>query len=821
MAANYQDSYAQLKTSKVLSGIGQRLVTLSDTNKDALLSESTQVIHSNESRARATVIRSRLGDLNPEVGRQFHPKQDALSGLNLRMICSGAQSDPLSAIDQVSSYVAVSYCWHYSQWPLAPAATATPLCPGWEISRPMMDAVMALRLGPDEGVWLDKLCINQDDQADKAAHIGIMDVIYRSARRVAILLEDVQLKKDEEEAGLAYKGFYADLCREVKDAGLEGEEKSQFIDEYFPRREQNLRNNNKGHILAAAPTFALKVLGARWYSRGWCAHESRMTKNQKVNNPLLLCFGSDGRVLSFEFRFIHYLGLYLSDLEPGDTPAGPEFIDKLNDPNPKTLRQLWWRIQRLMPNRDEGVSAMQHLVSIMSFGCFKKGDLMSIALNTAGIPLYFDGEDMSYVEEVVWEFSLLVLASGDLIPLVANGRKLKVPTNGGNVISWATNPSQGVLENQLRNPLPESITAITREYIELDLLVFESTPQHASLGSQAKATRLIEDHNLDAIADEVLPTLDESTQHTIRLATTAMTDVKPGARPLQTLRHQLLSLALDNGLDWILDFPRAMQQATATTFDHGTLGVSTDPRLSAVADSLLALFNTTTTAAAAATSPDTATPTQQQKTMLSLATLLDPRLFLFTANIRRLPLPPSLGTAVLTPATSNRSYIAVPAVLAHLPAWHSRAWVVEPFDPAAAGEEHSNSSSSRADYLPPADLRVAAEGEHEDKIEDVVPVLSSDYEDRRAPRDDGRATWRMRRQQVLYGGWAPLWGPDGTEMLKRGEEVLVRGGEGVVLLRKQRVYGCEDYPWGEIREALERVFGRGSGGETGTVGVGS
>ncbi|KAK4038626.1 hypothetical protein C8A01DRAFT_37395 [Parachaetomium inaequale] len=791
MATN-QDRYAQLKTSTVLSDLGQRLVTLSGPNKDALLSEATKAIHSDESRARAAAILTRLGELNPELAQQFQPKQDALTDLNLRMICSTASSDFQSNAENVASFIAVSYCWHNDHWPLPPAAA--PLSKGWEVSEPMMNAVMGLptlRQSPDEEphVWLDKLCINQGDQADIHAHLGVMDTIYRTARRVVILLEDVQLDKDEEQAGLAFAGFYEDLCREVKDKGLEGQEKGRFVNDYFPSRIKDLDEGT----LAAAKPFAIKMLGARWYSRAWCAHESRMMKHQKVNNPLFLCFGSDGRVLPFEFRFVHYLGLYLSDSEPEEELTGAQLKEWINDPDPKSLRQLWWRIQRLMPDSDPNASAMQHLVSLLSFGCFKKGDLMSIALNTAGIPLSYAGEDIQCVEDVIWKFSLLVLAAGDLVPLVSSGEKLTVPTTGGNIVSWIIKPDQGVLDEKLPNPLPESITGLTREYIELDLLVFESPPKQASPGSQEKATRLIAEHNLNSIGDEMLDSLEESTQSVIRLGGAEMMRINPRTPPLPTLRHRLLSMALDNGLDWLLAFPSAMEQTTSS-FMHGTLGTYTNPTLMPAANSLLALFNTTST-----------TPEQTEEATLALTTLLDPRFHLLTPSPRTLSLSPALGGPLLTTAPSNRSYVAIPTCLAHLPAWHDRAWAIEPFDPTAEPEKLS-------DLLPVPDLHIAKDGEKEEKIEDVIPVLTSDYEDRRAGMDTAKGVWRMRRRQVLFGGCEGLWGVEGKGMMTVGDERLVRGGEGVVLLRRQRVYGGEDYPWKEIHEVVRRVFGVGGGG---------
>ncbi|KFY47142.1 hypothetical protein V495_02079 [Pseudogymnoascus sp. VKM F-4514 (FW-929)] len=784
-----EDTYAQLKTSSVLAGLGQRLVSLSETNKNALLSEATKLTHSLASRTRADAILSQMKVLNLDITRQFKPKQDSLADIRLRMICPSPQSGSPSTVGNVPTYIAVSYCWHYKQWPLAPAAKT--LCHGWEISQPMMDAVMALRR-PYEGVWLDKLCINQKDDVDKAAHIGVMDIIYHSARQIAILLEDVQLTEDEEEAGLVFAEFYKDLCFHVNNSGLVGEEKMQFIDEYFPSQTEKLRSNNKAHILATVKLFAKKILGARWYGRGWCAHESRISKHQKVNNPLIFCFGSDGKVLSFEFRFIHYLGMYLSNLEPHSL-VGNEFMRLLNDPVPKTLPQFWYRIQRLMPDASTNVSPLQHLVSILSFGCVNNGDLLSIALNTAKIPVNFDGQDIQYVEEVIWKFSLLVLASGDLNPIITIGKALRVPTAGGEIISWMVNPAQGVTEDPIPNPLPESITAITQEYIELDLLVFESIPRKASLESEEKATRLITDHNLNAISDTLVFGLPEATLSVIRLVESEITRLEPQSNLIRNFQHRSLSLAIDNGLDWILNFSSAMQQTT-TTWSHGILGAHTDPGCTPAAQSLISLLNLDASLHKYLGTPHSVLNRIAQ----SLTTLLDPRLILLTVNLRNLPLSPALGGAALTQSASNTGYIAVPAALAHLPGWHCRAWVIEPFDPAGKPEQIS-------DLLPPADMRVAKEGEVEEKVEDVMPVLDSDHEDRRVARDDTRATWRVRRRQVLFGSLGSLWGEEGVDLIRSGVDLL-KGGEGIVLLKKQRVYGCEDYPWEKIYEVLTRVF---------------
>ncbi|KAK3361817.1 hypothetical protein B0T24DRAFT_537859, partial [Lasiosphaeria ovina] len=472
-AAGPDDGCYAKSQAGVLSGLGQTLVQLTAADTRALLSDASAVLRSPESQASAAAMVRRLGELNPDIASQFHLKEDAVSGLPLRMLLPAAAAAEKPA---VTSFVVVSYCWHYPGWLLA--AAAQPIAPGWEISRPMVDAVMGLVKGPGEGVWLDKLCINQASNRDRTAHVAAMDIVYRSARRVAILLEDVQLTADEEAAGLAYAGFYAELSRELAENGLEGAAKSNFLFGYFPRREQQeaaaSAASGGSNPLKAGRAFAMKMLGARWYSRAWCAHESRVVPHRKIDNPLFLCYGHDGRVLQFEFRFVHYVSMYLSDNDPSpsDSVSNVHAMSQaLNDPNSVTLRQRYWRILKLMPDATQGISAMQHLISILSHGCAQQGDLMSIALNTAGVPLYYRGDAVKTVEDVIWIFSLLVLAAGDVMPLVVDGPESKIVCGTGTgkeTLSWMTRPMQGAREEQLLTPWPNSITAATAQYIELD-----------------------------------------------------------------------------------------------------------------------------------------------------------------------------------------------------------------------------------------------------------------------------------------------------------------------------------------------------------------
>jgi hypothetical protein len=88
--------------------------------------------------------------------------------------------------------LAVSYCWPNPGWEAVEAAQ--PMTK-WGISVPMANKILELRDSKDEGVWVDRMCIDQTNDDEKKIAIGSMDIIYRASRRLIMLLEDVQLSQ--------------------------------------------------------------------------------------------------------------------------------------------------------------------------------------------------------------------------------------------------------------------------------------------------------------------------------------------------------------------------------------------------------------------------------------------------------------------------------------------------------------------------------------------------------------------------------------------------------------------------------------------------
>lgn len=308
------------------------------------------------------------------------------------MICSldaDIVSDPSVC---VPSYLAVSYCWHNKTWNAVKAAHSVT---EWGVSLPMATKILELRDTKDEGVWVDKICIDQENKDEKKIAIGSMDIIYRACRRLVIVLEDVQLTKAEEAIGLKYAELYESMCLKVR---------------------QNQSRAPRGTALSTrAGMWTRRTSLLSWHSRAWCAHEVSVNKHGKVNNPLLLCFEADNRVLSFEFRFLYNLVTCLYRPEARatrkDNPSNSTLLDLtaiLADPSCPTLFQRMVRIGRLRPRRhDPQVSLLHHLTSISSFRRQEVADLCAIAINTAGLPLVFTGTIQSLDDSTtypLWAF---------------------------------------------------------------------------------------------------------------------------------------------------------------------------------------------------------------------------------------------------------------------------------------------------------------------------------------------------------------------------------------------------------------------------------
>ena len=222
------------------------LVEVSDESKRKLLKTGLEA--SAEARPDSMNAFERLKVFYPDASNHFDLKEDAIQKAPLRLLC---RKDHvlrfLSNNAPIQSYVAVSYCWRASNW--KPARPLSKPEHGIPISPEMVDTLTAL-IDDDEGIWIDQCGINQTDESEKRAAIGIMDLIYRSAREIFVVLEDICLSEEEMRILDDFAKNYS------RPAGL------NRIAPQPNRQDQNFFN--------AALT---KLVCARWFRRAWCSHE--------------------------------------------------------------------------------------------------------------------------------------------------------------------------------------------------------------------------------------------------------------------------------------------------------------------------------------------------------------------------------------------------------------------------------------------------------------------------------------------------------------------------------------------------------------------
>jgi hypothetical protein len=432
-----------------------------------------------------------------------------------------------------------------------------------------------------------------------------------------------------------------------------------------------------------------------------------------------------------------------------------------------------------MPQTISDLSAMQHIANIAASGCFHRRDLLSIALNTMGTPLVYTGHVES-LEDVIWIFSLLVLASNDPTPLMMAGTVLKLhdTTTTKRTSAWNAFSREGFRNRRLMLHLPNSITRISMDYVELDILLFPSLPKMASQKAFEAAIKITEEHDLFAL----VPTSSENVQRAVETIKNLEDTCRvEGLISTQTsCLSKWLTLAIECGLDWTTQFLDFVAQETKVgKWIYGILGESADDRLTAAAHSFFASF-----IPKVKDQGGNKKETHIRNLIRFLTCILDPR-FTLLAETKPRYQPCGSDDFIVTRSISNKSWIAVPAAIAHLPSWEQRAWIIEPFDPV------TDAAEDRSSHLPYI-KKTTVNGEESCQIE--YPVSTSDWGDCR-DRPNGKGTWRLRRRDCIFSS-KPL----STYLSTYQDDTAPK------LLKKQRVYAAEDYNWPAISTTARNLI---------------
>lgn len=674
------------------------------------------------------------------------------------------------------SYLAISYCWRDEErksWsPIVEDAFAP-----WGICEPMVKALLGLRENAHEGVWIDNVCIKQKDEAEKVKAIGSMDIVYRAARRLVIILEDVKLSKDEQAVALKYKAILQRL--ELPDTG------SKLYDLF---KEQFHPSETEYQIIK---DFLQKILSARWFGRAWCNHEVKILAARRENGPVMLLFASDMSILLLERRFlsifVHYLA-FKDHQKQRIWPMSREY--DLFPPlgSSMTLKDIINRFLLMMAATEPSTSSvLTRLLEIFGSNCKEIRDRVSIAMNLNRMCLFFKGE-VQTVDDCYWIFTALTISAGDMSPLRLQGPKLRLHAPQGLFSSWAQRPRMD--ETKLNSMDESSITAIEPAFIELDILLLNSVPK-LPLKTSLEFAELIM---------SLFPPESEKTRtNPDVLEGFGASNETLAAKWITQWLQDFLAGSLDCGLDWIRNFTKVLEaQLLEECWVYGNKLSPPDPQFHEAALKMLSFFGV---------SIDDSRNSRElylDPVTHFLTTITEDRIKGLLEIPRRIDTGAN-GMHAMTRRTWASLWFAVPVPLADATFFDNRAWLLEPYDPesydtksgesAAPGKIPWSSIDPREineSKLPPIDENSEFKGfdalkgqsptavvlEWMDKTPEERlkegsdrDVLSYDGVDKRA-QPNAKGLWRLMDKTMLIG--CPTINPDGSI---------------VQLLRKQRVYG--------------------------------
>lgn len=170
-------------------------------------------------------------------------------------------------------YDALSYTWGEPVFP------RRIMCHGLaiHITQNLFDALVQLRKpDPEHALWIDALCINQQDNKEKAGQIPLMKYIYRYAKRVIIWLGPSDRFTGE---ALALVDRAAESLRQETGQHVPGAK------DIRPERMDLAMNHRRGFPpvdMAAEWEPLISLFSRPWFSRVWVFQESRMASSAVV-----------------------------------------------------------------------------------------------------------------------------------------------------------------------------------------------------------------------------------------------------------------------------------------------------------------------------------------------------------------------------------------------------------------------------------------------------------------------------------------------------------------------------------------------------------
>ena len=325
-----------------------------------------------DARERSGAVLRRMAELNHDLALQFGRKEEIQDRFPLRLLRESICPSATVERRDTESFIAVSYCWHMPDWNLTEGLSQPEA--GWPISPQMATAVLNERTFPSEGIWIDQRCINQNDKEEKKNLIGSIDLIFKSARLVIAVLEDVSLTYAEENMLQKW------LPQVVKGIAIEPRKDREIVSRAFYR-----------------------ILSARWFKRAWCSDELQ------IAGELSLAFLVGNHIRKIDRESFDAMTMVLQafgapPLDVLNCGQHIEFINKYkNFRRPPHINCKWWDVEKSLTSQFRWIHELD---------CSVPTDKITICLNIAGLDIYFKGVNKP-ASECRWITAVITLAAGD------------------------------------------------------------------------------------------------------------------------------------------------------------------------------------------------------------------------------------------------------------------------------------------------------------------------------------------------------------------------------------------------------------------------
>ncbi|KAF1931389.1 uncharacterized protein M421DRAFT_57131 [Didymella exigua CBS 183.55] len=305
-------AFLELEDELDISSLQAKLIH--SPTREYLLSRPRTWDVATEDEIDADTLLADLGHLAPSVAKDFISKEYTEASFAFRLIKDA------DLHGEEEGYIAMSYCWKKMNRD-APRKVVEDLPFAWTreveqfplpTSAALFQAVLKEK-SAGEGLWFDQVCINQDDDAERAITIAAIDAIYRNARAVVVALDDIVATPEEEQFLRCYIEQYS------------------YSDLTIDQQPNVCQNPPFMHRYPAFISFFERFSNSEWFERAWCAHEMRLGQQHVF---LLRCssqYEDEVRtVLRFTTSFLLHMLVLASELATF-TPTQQARIRTLQD----------------------------------------------------------------------------------------------------------------------------------------------------------------------------------------------------------------------------------------------------------------------------------------------------------------------------------------------------------------------------------------------------------------------------------------------------------------------------------------------------------